>query len=96
MHYFQIITMLGAEERKGVELTFVKFRDWGFSLFCILQLCVLLVSIVSFYMVPGIELEDVIFLTQKTRAKLKWISPFEALLRIVGSMWWDLGISRSR
>ena len=96
MHYFQIITMLGEEDRRGGELTFVKVRDWILSLFCILQLCVLLVSIVSFYMVPGIELKDVVFLTQKTRAKLKWIGPFEALLRIVGSMCWDLEISRGR
>jgi hypothetical protein len=78
--------------RKGH--TFVKIRYWCLALPCVLQLCILLVSIVSLYVVPGIELEDIVFLTQYTIAKLEWVCPLEVLLWIMRSMCWGLGLSR--
>jgi len=70
-------------------LTFVKVRDGSFALLCVLLFCILFVSIVSLYMVPRIELEDIILLIEIARAKLKRIASLEVVLRVVGPVRWD-------
>lgn len=48
---------------------------------------VLLIGVISFDVVPGIELEHIVFLFQVTRPELKRVAPLLVVLRIVRSMW---------
>jgi len=73
------------KHEKGIR-TLVKFRNRSFALFRILELRILLVGIICLYVVPRVELEDVVLLLEQSRAKLKGISPFHVVLRIMRSM----------
>jgi len=92
----QIIRMQGkgVQQYEQEKLTFVKIRDGSFALLGVLLFCILFVSIVSLYMIPCIELEDIVFLIEITRAKLKRVASLQVVLWIVramGSNWfWRL------
>jgi len=56
--------------------TFIKFRDGSLALLGILELCVAPVSLVRLDVVPGVELEDIVFLAEEAGSELKRVGSF--------------------
>lgn len=38
-------------------------------------------------MIPGVELEDIVFFTQQARTELEWIGSLQVGLRVMREMW---------
>lgn len=71
-------------------LTLVKIRRRRLALLLELALSVLFVRVISLYVVPRVELEDVVTLVQVPTAKLEGIGPLLVILGVVRPMGRDV------
>lgn len=74
------------QKKTLLQLTFVKLGDGGLTLHLVLLFSILFEFIVNLDMIPSIELEGVVLLAQKTRAKLEGVASLLVVLGIMGAM----------
>src|SRR5689334_3839872 len=73
-------------EGKKIALTLVKVGHGRLALHGVLLLSILLVCVVSLDVIPGIELEDIVFLPEVAGSELKRVAPLLVVLGIVRSV----------
>ena len=75
-----------------MRLTLIEVGDWRLALLLVLLLRILLVCVVSLHVIPGIELEDIVFFLQIAGPELEGVAPLHVVLGVMAAMGRQLGL----